>query len=55
MPNCSVIQGSKLSSLFYSLFTVDTLKVDKMMKDKEINNRITEKQLSNNNIINHKI
>merc|ERR1711954_278490 len=35
MPNCSVIQGSKMSSTLYTIYTLDSTKVDLIMKDPE--------------------
>ena len=43
MPTVSVVQGLKLSSLFYSLFTVDTLNFDKIMQDPVLYKQLTGK------------
>merc|ERR1711954_293309 len=41
MPDYSVVQGSKMSSLLYNLFTIETIHVDKIITDKETYRRIT--------------
>merc|ERR1711954_545075 len=55
MPEVSVIQGSKLSSLFYSLFTIDTLRYNVLMEDKKIYKQLTGRNMKKHNIISHKI
>ena len=55
MPEVSVVQGSKLSSLLYSLFTIDTLKYNILMKDKKIFKQLTGREMKNHKIISHKI
>ena len=47
----SVIQGSKLSSLLYSLFTIDTLEYDNISKDPELFKMITGKDLEELKVI----
>ena len=54
MNNTSVIQGSKMSSLLYALFTLDTIKYNEIMKDKKLFEKITGKKQREHNIINHK-
>ena len=55
MPTVSVVQGLKLSSLFYSLFTVDTLNFYKIMQDPVLYKQLTGKNLKEHKIISHKI
>ena len=55
MPEVSVIQGSKLSSLFYSLFTIDTLRYNVLMEDKKIYKQLTGRNMKKHKIISHKI
>ena len=50
MPDMSVIQGSKMSSLLYTLFTIDTVQYHKIMKNKEIYKLLMGKELENYNI-----
>ena len=45
MPPTSVIQGSKMSSILYSLFTLDTVKYQKIMTNKKLYKLITGKNL----------
>ena len=55
MPPASVCQGTKLSSLFYSLFTIDTLEYDKIMQNKDLYKKITGQELRKYKLIRHKI
>ena len=55
MNDTSVIQGSKMSSLLYALFTVDTVKYNEIMKDSKLFEQLTGKKPRACNIINHKI
>ena len=41
----SAIQGSKLASTFYTIFTLDIGQLDILMKDKEINKLMTERNM----------
>ena len=54
MPEVSVCQGTKLSSTLYAPFTIDTLRFNKVMKNKQLYKQITGKELRNHNIISHK-
>ena len=45
MPNVIVIQGLKMSSLLYTLFTLDTLQYDKIVLDPGIYKLLTGKTL----------
>ena len=49
MPYCSVIQGSKLSSDLYTIYTLDSTKVDLIMKDPEKFKEIVKRDLVETN------
>ena len=49
MPNCSVIQGSKMSSTLYTIYTLDSTKVDLIMKDPEKFKEIVKRDLVETN------
>ena len=55
LPATSVIQGSKLSSLLYTIFTIDTTRYNLIMKDKNLFRKITGKDPLNHEILSHKI
>ena len=42
-----------MSSMFYALFMIDTVKYNKIMKDKKLFKEITGKEMSTLNIIEH--
>ena len=50
----SMVQGSKLSRLLYSLFTIDTLHFNKLMKNETLYKKITGKHLQKYKFIRHK-
>ena len=54
MPHCSVLQGSKMLSLLYAIFTIETVEVKKIMCDKSLFKMITGQDLQEHNIIDHK-
>ena len=55
MPATSVIQGSKMSSMLYSLFTLDTVKYDQILKKQRLYKLITGKKLRKDKIKEHSI
>ena len=55
MPGSSEVQGSKISSLLYSLFTLDILDHDKIMKNPKIYKIVTGKELKIYNIEEHNV
>ena len=44
MPRMSVIQGTRLSGLFYQLYTIDNTKIAKIMIDKDLYFKLTKKR-----------
>ena len=42
--NCSVIQGSKLSSILYSIYTNESCEIKKIMKDEEALRKILNEE-----------
>ena len=49
MPNCSVIQGSKLSSKLYTIYMLDLTKADQVMMNPERYREIVNKELVETN------
>ena len=53
MPDCSVVQGSKLSTTLYTIYTLDTTKIKEVMKDNERYKEIVKKELTPTNNPDH--
>ena len=55
LPATSVVQGSKLSSLLYTIFTIDTTRYNEIMKNKALFKEITGRDPLEHEIVSHKI
>ena len=53
LPGCSVIQGSKLSSILYTIYTNEIPALHKIMKDEEVYRELTGKEITVNNEVEH--
>ena len=54
MPDCSVVQGSKLSTTLYTIYTLDTTKISRIMTDNDRYKEIVNKDVTNTNNPEHK-